>query len=274
MPSAETPEELAKRAKFVFHGRIRKLKASNMRVAPVSDQTAIVTVVDIVHAPPALEHYVGQDITVEMSEPGHHAGDELLFFANGWLFGEGVAVESIAEEGTEHARKLAVLDSAAPSERLGQRELEERVDDSDLVVEGRVSSVRLPGKPSGAAAAAAATRTRPLSEHDPQWREAVIDVSDVHKGAHKGKQLVVTFPASEDVRWYRAPKFTPGQRGIWMLKRGPEPGGPAEGVRAAAAEGPRYYALHPLDFAPAPEADQARTLARAVGRGTGRRPNR
>src|SRR5262249_49546140 len=152
MPAAETPEELAKQAKFVFHGKIRKLKASNMRVAPVSDQTAIVTVVDIVHAPPALEHYVGQDITVEMSEPGHHAGDELLFFANGWLFGEGVAVESIgeiAEQPTEQARKLAVLESATPTERLGQRELEEQVDSADLVVEGRVSSVRLPEKPAG-----------------------------------------------------------------------------------------------------------------------------
>jgi len=66
--------------------------------------------------------------------------------------------------------------------------------------------------------------SKPVSEHDPKWREAVVEVDDVHKGAHQKKQVVVRFPASKDVMWYHLPKFQPGQQGFFMLHKSLAPG--------------------------------------------------
>jgi len=89
---------------------------------------------------------------------------------------------------------------------------------------------------------------RPITEHDPQWREAEIEVDEVEKGPRK-RRVVVRFPGSDDVRWYRAPKFQPGQEGVFILQKATEQ--PAIGARrgravAAAAKGvDTFTALDP-----------------------------
>ena len=60
-----------------------------------------------------------------------------------------------------------------------------------------------------------------VSEHDPQWSEATIQVSEVIKGDLRDKTVTVIFPASRDVAWYLVPKLAAGQRGVWLLSREP-----------------------------------------------------
>lgn len=85
---------------------------------------------------------------------------------------------------------------------------------ADVVVSGRVGQLR-----------AAAPRTQrgalpgPITEHDPQWREAVVEVTAVHKGRRVPRSIRVRFPASTDVAWARAPKLHAGQQGTFLLKR-------------------------------------------------------
>ena len=117
--------------------------------------------------------------------------------------------------------------------------------------------------------------SRPISEHDPKWREAVVQIDDVHKGVHKQKQVVVRFPASTDVMWYGAPKFHPGQQGFFTLHK-TEAGKPKtrrvkkrSGKRAATeavAAGPEvgatetYTALDQMDFQPYHEPGGIKTI--------------
>jgi len=97
----------------------------------------------------------------------------------------------------------------------------------------------------------------PISEHTPHWREAHLEIDDVHKGEHSSSTAVIRFPASTDVRWYKAPKFEPGHQGFFMLRKHTSSSTPASKGRrraakkkAADATTSHFTALHPNDFQP------------------------
>jgi len=163
--------------------------------------------------------------------------------------------------------------AAAPAKSLPAQHLEEQVRAADLVLSGTVSAVRLPSEESPALAlrAAHAPQSQPskrISEHDPLWNEAVIDVHDVHKG-NADKQVVIRFPSSNDIRWHKAPKFHPGQQGVWLLQKkdvasSQQPTATAALRRAAGTvKMPAYTALHPADFQPIDQVESIKTLIQA-----------
>ena len=92
--------------------------------------------------------------------------------------------------------------------------MDSRFTAADVVVSGRVGEVR--------ADAPRGPRRKvplPITEHDPQWREAIVEVTAVHKGRRVPRSIRVRFPASTDVAWARAPKLHAGQHGTFLLKR-------------------------------------------------------
>jgi hypothetical protein len=123
------------------------------------------------------------------------------------------------------------------------------------------------------AAATEAPRRKPITEHDPQWREAEIEVDAVEKGGTGKKKVVVRFPGSDDVRWYKAPKFQPGQEGVFILQKAAGETAARPSTRrgravAAAAEtaagADTFTALDPDDFQPSERAPEIRALAAAT----------
>jgi hypothetical protein len=88
-------------------------------------------------------------------------------------------------------------------------EVERRVANASVVFAGRVVSVQ--------PAVGTASQGERLSEHDPQWQEAVIEVADVLKGDVANEQVTLRFPASRDAAWYHAPKLAEGQQEIFLL---------------------------------------------------------
>jgi hypothetical protein len=134
------------------------------------------------------------------------------------------------------------------------REVQERFDSADMVVSGKVTAVRLLAD-AIKQSKAGTTPPGPVSEHSPHWREAVIEIDEVHKGKHTKKNVVIRFPASTDVRWYKAPKFEAGHQGYFMLHKTPIAKGTAPRAAKGKAGKPEaaeevYTALHPLDFQP------------------------
>jgi hypothetical protein len=100
----------------------------------------------------------------------------------------------------------AAIDRAATQQ--SERALAARLDDSALVVSGRVVTVRpAPADPG----------KRP-SEHDPQWQLADIEVSSSEKGNAPPGHVTFCFPGSHDELWSESPKFRPGQTGVWLLR--------------------------------------------------------
>ena len=262
MPGKTNTNDVTDDAKFLFKGTIHKLNASNLAQVPKNEPTAIVRVDEILHAPPVLAKTLGKEITVKLAKGTKpKVGEQVLFHANGWLFGETVAVESVKQEKPAQTKTMLAERASDPARNLVNRELQSRVADAEMVVEGEVSSIHLPQAES-LAAAMTAQSAKPVSEHDPKWREAVINVGVVHKGNPETKQVVVRFPSSTDVQWHRAPKFRTGDRGVWLLqspKTPPAAGAAAKragtgGLAMAATALPGatvYTALSPMDFQPA-----------------------
>jgi hypothetical protein len=96
------------------------------------------------------------------------------------------------------------------------------------------------------------------SEHSASWREAVLQVQSVLKGPRlKRNKIVLRFPQSRDVAWVSAPKFEPGQQGIFILQKEDVSGAPAN---SAAGKADVYTCLRPGDFVPLSEEPRVRSL--------------
>ena len=280
MPTTISETALARRARLIFLGTVLRLNAATIREIEDKRRTVVARLDEIEKGPPMMAAHVGREITVKLATGEKaRAGERVRFFANGWIFGESIAVESVGHTRLEPSRMTRVTAAAsrhdAPSvkRRFETSDLEERLDGADVVVRGRVLGGQLPGSARAVARAAAAESApaRPISEHDPEWRDAIVQVESVDKGAPRKNQIVVRFPASDDVRWHRAPKFTPGQEGTFILRRAAPParaGRAVRGVRAlaAAAEGDAeaFTALHPDDFQPLDLAQDVRALTQTA----------
>ena len=258
---------LTEQARFVFQGTVKKVKATTLKSVPASDRTIIVRVDRVIQSPEALSDYAGHDVTVQMA-PGEKVrpGETLIFYTTGWIFGDSLAVQSVGHEEATAPRVAAM--SAHPEDPVSSLHAHAAVTQAlraDLIVTGRVSSVRVPAVEAAARAKAQAgsgTAER-ISEHAPMWQEAVIDVDETHKGRERRRQVVVRFPSSTDVRWYRAPKFHAGQEGIFLLHKQQVPAAAAKTARLAGLKASEYTALDPEDFQPLEQLPQIRLAASA-----------
>lgn len=268
MAEGTRSEELAAQAKFVFQGTVRQVKAATMREVPVTDNTVVVRVDRLIHAPEALTDYAGQEITVRLGAGEVEQGQTYVFYTNSWIFGDGLAVQSIGHEAAT-APAVARLSSHPddPVRSLETHEAHIQATKADLIVTGSVSAVRLPAQEVAARSTAMASgqTTERISEHAPLWQEAVIDIDEVVKGSHEEKQVVIRFPTSTDVRWHQTPKFHPGQHGVFLLHKDQhEVAAPAA---LAAGVGPgEYTAIHPADVQPLEELQRIRLSAQASSR--------
>jgi hypothetical protein len=240
---------------FVFKGLVKKVRSATMKQVPVGDRTAIVRVEQVLEAPKSFAHYEGHDITVELAgTKAVKAGDEFVFHANSWIFGDSVAVRSVRQERVTKGHESLLKRGGDPTEHRKTRQLQEDLDDADLVVSGTVTAVTVPPQAEHLRALDAPSARGPISEHDPKWRQAVVQVDETQKGSHDSRQVTVLFPASTDVRWYKAPKFQAGQKGVFVLhktKIKTEEHHELRGLaREEGAEVEVYTALHPDDVQP------------------------
>jgi hypothetical protein len=270
MPVKSRRPEQPSKPTFIFKGTVQKVKSATMKQVPVDSRTTIVTVDQVIEAPESLAKFAGQEITVQLSGSQKvKPGQQMIFNTVTWIYGDSIAVRALSLEPLKTSRMASLVAAGDPVERSERRQKRERFAAADLVVSGKVMAVRLPSEaaPKTKGVRAAGLRKsappKPVSEHDPKWREAVVEVDDVHKGSHQKKQVVVRFPASMDVLWHNAPKFHPGQQGYFMLKK--ESGEPeakprkktagkrsvkATGLKSKVAGGEAYVALDPTDFQP------------------------
>ena len=235
---AAAPPPTPPEAQFVFRGTVLERGTATMAEVDVSDETIVVRVEDVLHGVEMLHDFTGQAITVKLSS-GQEVTEqqEYIFHTNGWLFGASIAVVAVAIEpaGDESAQQLRAAVSAAPAERA-----KARAANADLVIAGQVTQVTQVPRPPGA----------PISEHEPEWQEAVVRVHHVARGGRGRRPGTVTirFAASRDVRWAKAPKFGVGQEGLWMLGDKTQEG---SALRAAAGvPKDQYLVIEPEDFYP------------------------
>jgi hypothetical protein len=248
----EQVADLAARSAFVFIGNVVRTSAATMDTL-AADNTAIVRVERVLDAPDMFLAIAGQDVTVRTASAGElRRGQRRTFFANGWVFGASLAVDVVGlVDETDPAALTPLLRSA----RHGAQDdvLRARLQSALIGVVGTVTNVERSTADPG-----------PISEHNPDWHEATIQVDEVIKGNPRTRQTKVLFPQSDDARWHNVAKYTAGQQGIFMLQRGNQQDtrGIAPKLLAAVPAQPDVLTtLHPADYQPLSELERVRALA-------------
>jgi len=249
---------LVKQSSIIFAGTVSQLGATSFAGVPKSAQTIVVRVDSVLKKPAAVSLKKGDNVTVELKDPSvFQQGMQATFYTEGWIFGSGVAVKELGHRIIiGDVASAAAADASEPpvdhtQDQISDQDLQDRLNAADFVVIGRVTDVHRWTAPKSAA-------TR-VSEHDPDWHEAVVEVQSVLKGGQvKGNKIVVRFPGRNDVAWTRSPKFQKNQQGIFCLNRDQTSGVATEkvGGRQVAV----YTCLGHGDSLPLSDAPRVRAL--------------
>jgi hypothetical protein len=231
-------QKLAAQSNFVFQGTVNRLNATTEPQMPASASTAVVRVEKVIQGDDMVSDIVGKEITVQLLKPRSvTVGRPVMFFSNVAVIGKSLAVKEVSH--TEVTRSsTAAGDVTAYTKSKPERDLQRRIAGAELIVTGTVAGVR----------ARERAREGPEgSEHDPEWTEATITVQSTEKGAPQ-QRVTVWFPASTDIGWFRSPKLTEGQSGVFLLRR----------ARERELRG--FTALDPLDVQPPATRDRVRQM--------------
>jgi hypothetical protein len=259
-------------AAFVFTGKVIKSAAALMENM-VTKTTMILEVQHIIKAPAMFASITGQQVTVRFKRlPKLKKNAIITVFADGWIFGETIAVDVVSF--SEEKDKMTIAASINTTlTATSDADLKDRINSAELGVVGKVTKVEkanVPDTPLSLSAnksKATSNKNEPLttkiSEHDPNWHEATIKVDEVLKGSKSKKDVKVLFPKSDDVRWYKVAKFEVGQQGVWLLQKGKDQevkGIPPKLLEALPETGDVFTALHDKDFLPLNELDKVKSL--------------
>jgi hypothetical protein len=250
---------LVKQSSIIFTGTVSQVAATSFAGVPKSAQTIVVRVDSVLKKPAAVSLKKGDNVTVEVKDPAaFQDGTRATFYAEGWIFGSGVAVKELSHEivptgGTPGAAYTGEKAFGQVQQEISDQDLQRRLAAADYVVIGRITDVHQWIIPKSAAA-----RYR-TSEHSANWHEAVLQVQSVLKGPKlKRNKMVVRFPLSRDVAWVNAPKFEKGEQGIFILKKDQISGDPTASLGGYKVD--VYTCLKPGDWLPITDEARVRSL--------------
>jgi hypothetical protein len=213
---------------MIFTGTVVDRGKSSVPAVPPNENLVVVRLDRGLRVNPVLGDLRGKMITVVPRTPGSlQIGQKAVFFTNSWIHGRGIAVREV-----EH-KDVAQEDSvAAAVAQLPQVHLLDRLMAADLVVDAEVVGIS------------------PMEARKPErkaalWAVAELRVRKVLRGASE-KSTRVYFPTAEWPPWAGAPRFTEGQRGIFILHA------PAKDrtLSEATLDPGSLVALDPADFQP------------------------
>jgi hypothetical protein len=247
-PAGSELDRLVRASSLIFIGTAEKLGAATTTEFVADGNTAVVSVQEVYTPTGGLGDLRNRSLTIQLNaKRPMTAGDRALFFANGVAYGRGVLVREVDRL---PVKDMPALDNEikAALTRHDDQKIVQRIVRSQLIVVGKVVATRPVRQPEKTG----------ISEHDPEWHEAIVELRSVERGQFPDKQLTILFPASNDELWSEAPKFKDGQEGLWILQKDQTELGPPRLRR------PGYTALDPLDFQPPERVERVRRLAKSA----------
>jgi hypothetical protein len=234
-------EQLVRGSHIIFIGRVVRPRAVNLKVLQPTNSTALVRVEKLLDAPLAVAGLEGEEVTLLTQNPDSlRPSESAVFFTNGILFGEHLEAQEVGRMPVPSDPEALRKQITAVRAKIAEEGLQARIQSAVLIVTGKV----LETKPL--------EQTLPYSEHQPDWAQAIVEITAAEKGAVETRTVVVYFPQSTDELWIQSPKFRAGQEGIWLLHHGETPRLPQEA----------FSALDPLDFHPLAKRETIRRLVR------------
>ena len=251
---------LLQQSPFIFEGRVKNLGAVSSREIPVSEKTIVVEVMEILQSPKTIgTYYKGKEVTVRVHDlTVLKVNDRVTFFTKIWLMGKGLAVEEL-----RHFNKGVVTVQRLEQTKQARRDLSlaKRLQKAQSVVVGKVVEIHSETATTLRAlreSGEGTKRPKIITEHDPQWMEAIIKVASGLKGAQADQEIVVRFPGSRDVAWERAPKFQEGEEGVFILRSDQVSGTSRAMLHNQEVEA--FTALDAEDVLPVQEAERVQRL--------------
>lgn len=207
-PASLSLKELTRSSDYVFRGTVVKPGAANLEVVEPSARTAVVRVEEVLKASPTIDDFTGRDVTVILDAPGaFNLGERQVFFGTVGLAGESLGILALGRAPDGERLKVRVARAQA---QLFEDALKAKLEAADLAIDGRILSTR---------STYADLKDRPLTEHDPFWWEAQLEVKAVLQGQTLQGKVPFWYPTSIDAMWAPAPKPAPGNEGVWLLHR-------------------------------------------------------
>jgi hypothetical protein len=243
-PEDKNLDRLVQQSTYIFSGAVEKPGAATMESVPVNDNTAIVKISQVYTPADILGDLTGRQVTVQLKQgTPMGTGEKAVFFTNGWIYGKSIAFMEVGRMKEDQGDKLkTTVDESL--QRKADQQLKARLDRATLVVLAKIVKTD----------ALKLEKPLPISEHNPDWRQAVLQINSVLKGEHQGQELTIIYPGSGDEAWMASPKPKPEQQGIWILQKDQqEKGGPKFNI-------PGYTALDALDFQPMDQVDRVKRL--------------
>lgn len=241
---------------FVFAGTVVQTGQASFSEVPGSSSNMVVRVDGIIEKPDSAMLDVGDNVTVRAREGGVlKPGARAVFYASSWIYGKGIA---LAEQGSQvlpnnpgspEALRSVSTSVAQMRTQIDSQDLRKRVQAADAVVAGEVISVQ-PAPPPA---------KKFTSEHDPDWQDAIVRVTQVIKGGNGLQTLAVRFPASQDVAWYGAPRLRPDQKSVFILTVAQTSNTPPAAENEKRL--PTFTALSPKDVLPEEQLKQVQAAA-------------
>lgn len=226
---AESVTRLARDSRFIFTGTVESTGESSLSILAGGPMSTVVRIERVLRASPTLQGHAGQQVTVLASDGERAGGPRRVFFTNPVLYGETLGVRELGSVDAPDETDELQSRINAVTEEAATEELRRHLQSADAVVHARVESRRR------VSTATAAT----VSEHDPDWWAAVLEVSQSLKGSHEDR-LTIRYPNSKDVRWHAVPRPHDGQEAVFILHR--------DGLGVGEAH---LALLHPTDVMPA-----------------------
>jgi hypothetical protein len=204
---AATPkglDKLIEDSTYVFKATVTQLNSSNEPAVRPGPGLIVAHVDEAFRASHSvgLRGLRGRDVTIQLSGGAPDIGEKLLVFANEWVYGTQIALREVA-----HHKATAQAEKEVEEivERLPIRQLEERLDDAALVIEGEVEKIEPSPIPDG------------FSLHSPNYRLAVVRVESVLKG-RAGERVRILFPTNPAPPWRTAPRLKEGRNAVFILR--------------------------------------------------------
>jgi hypothetical protein len=241
--------ERVRSAPYVFSATVVKTGASTVSALPAADNLALLKVDSVARAPAVVGELKGRRLTLRQAS-ALKVGDKAVFYAAGWLYGDGLALVETAREALPKTERDWVERIARAELWLADERMASRLRDAETVLAGTVEHCE-------PAQGSKDEPYSPRSEHDPLWWRARIAVNQVAKGRSREPVVEAFFPSSLDEYWLDVPKLQPGQRGVFLLHR-------RAAGRKETMQPPGPALTDALDFQLPTQAERLRSLLKLI----------
>lgn len=212
-PTNNYPGELDKLvpgSSVIFKAKILVLHTVTTDEEDVSN-AGVVMVTEVIEAPESFQTITGQEVTVRFSDINSvKVGEERMFFTAPYWIGESLGVTekgSVMKSDKLYESKEMASYIQQARNKQGDEQLRKMLKEAKLVIVGKVMKV---STPEG--------YKRMATEHDPEWKEAEIQIEETIKGKTESKTIKILFASSKDVMFMDSPKFKESDEGIFITQ--------------------------------------------------------